>query len=148
MAVCTFFGHRQCPPEIEPRLRRLLTELVAEQAVDRFYVGNQGGFDGMVYRALKQLKQQFPGVDYAVVLAYMPGKPDPAPAYAPEETLYPDGLETVPPRFAIDHRNRWMLKQSDIAVCYITHGHGGAAQYYELARRWKKTVINLAGPLA
>lgn len=146
MAVCTFFGHRQCPAEIEADLNRAIRKLITEYGVLQFYVGHHGGFDGMAYRTLKALKQEFPRLDYAVVLAYMPGKQDRALPYAPEETLYPDGLETAPLRFAIDHRNRWMLKHSDYVISYITHGHGGAAQYYELAHRWKKTVFNLAKP--
>ena len=40
-------------------------------------------------------------------------------------------------------RNKWMLKQSDYVVTYITHSWGGAAQFAEIAARQKKTVINL-----
>lgn len=48
MAVCTFFGHRDCPDSLRPRLRKILVELIEQRRVDLFYVGNQGGFDQMV----------------------------------------------------------------------------------------------------
>ena len=30
-----------------------------------------------------------------------------------ENTLLPEGIENVPPRFAISWRNKWMLERSD-----------------------------------
>lgn len=60
------------------------------------------------------------------------------------DTMLPEGLETVHPRYAISRRNGWMLKQADFVVTYITHTWGGAAQYAEKAKRAGKTVINLA----
>ena len=57
-------------------------------------------------------------------------------------TVYPEGIETVPKRFAISWRNKWMLKESDYVVTYITHTWRGAAQFAESAKR-QKNVINL-----
>ena len=59
------------------------------------------------------------------------------------DTMLPEGTETVHPRFAISWRNKWMIKQSDYVVTYITHSWGGAVQFAEMAERQKKTVINL-----
>ena len=58
-------------------------------------------------------------------------------------TMLPEGIESVHPRYAISWRNNWMLRQSDYVVTYITHSWGGAAQFAEKANRQKKTVINL-----
>ena len=57
--------------------------------------------------------------------------------------MLPEGIEAVPPRFAIVWRNKWMLRQSDYVVTYVTHSWGGAAQFASLAERQKKTVIHL-----
>ena len=61
-------------------------------------------------------------------------------------TIYPEGLETVPKRFAISWRNKWMIQESDVVVTYITHSWGGAAQFADLAKRKKKRVINIKIP--
>ena len=74
MAVCTFFGHRDCPETIKPKLREVLVDLIANHNVNMFYVGHQGQFDAYVHSELKKLKQEYPQINYAVVLAYMPGK--------------------------------------------------------------------------
>ena len=142
MSACTFFGHRDCLESIKPKLREVLMELIELRFVDVFYVGNQGAFDRMVRSVLRELTEDYPHIRYAVVLERLPTKREDQ-----ADTMFPEGLETVPPRFAIDRRNRWMVEQSAYVVCYITHDWGGAARYAELARRQKKTVIDLAEPL-
>ena len=144
MSVCTFFGHRDCPAAVRLLLRETIIDLIETHSVDMFYVGNQGAFDHIVRSVLRELQSTYPHIRYAVVLAYMPGKRD---AHYPEDdsdTMLPEGIETVPRRFAISWRNRWMLRQSDCVVTYITHSWGGAAQFAELANRQGKHVFNLA----
>ena len=148
METCTFFGHRDCPETIRPRLREVLEDLIINHEdliinhnVDMFYVGHQGQFDDYVHSELKKLKQEYPQINYAVVLAYMPGKKSEYDDYS--DTMLPEGIESVHPHYAISWRNNWMLKQSDYVVTYITCTWGGAAQYADKARRQKKNVINL-----
>ena len=57
MAACTFFGHRDCPETIKPKLREVLVDLITNHGVDMFYVGHQGQFDAYVHSELKRLKQ-------------------------------------------------------------------------------------------
>lgn len=142
---CTFFGHRQCPVSVRPALKRCLEDLIVHYDVTMFYVGNQGAFDSIVRSVLRELAEQYANITYAVVLAYLPPerKDDLARFEDYSDTMYPEGIETVPKRFAIDWRNRWLLKQADYVVTYITHSWGGAAQYAELAAKKRKIVINL-----
>ena len=141
MAACTFFGHRDCPETIKPKLRSTIIDLIENHNVDMFYVGNQGQFDAMVRSALKKLKQEYPHIDYAVVLAYMPRKPSEYEDYS--DTIFPEGLETVHPRYAISHRNTWMLTHSDYVITYIAHPWGGATQFAKKASALNKSVFNL-----
>ena len=141
MKACTFFGHRDCPQSIQTKLREVLVDLIANHDVDTFYVGNHGQFDATVRRSLKELKKEYPKISYAVILAYMPGKPKDYEDYY--ETMLPEGIETVHPRYAISWRNNWMLNQSDYVVVYITHSWGGAAKFAKNAGTLKKIVISL-----
>ena len=72
--TCTLFGHRECPDSIKPQLKEILIDLITNHNVDMFYVGNQGRFDSIVRGVLRELKVEYPQINYAVVLAYMPGK--------------------------------------------------------------------------
>lgn len=141
--VCCFFGHKDIPSGLTERLLPVLAGLIAE-GVDSFLVGNQGGFDSTVLHTLRLLKEKHPYITYNVVLAYMPGAREEWSAYEPMETFYPEGLESVHPRYAISWRNKWMIQESDVVVTYITHSWGGAAQFAELAERKHKRVINIA----
>ena len=141
MATCTFFGHRECLETIKTKLRDTLIDLIENYAVEMFYVGNQGHFDYYVRCMLRDLMQKYPHIQYAVVLAYMPGKQNEYDDYS--DTMLPEGIESVHPHYAISWRNNWMLRQSEYVVTYITHSWGGAYQYAKKAKRQKKIVINL-----
>lgn len=138
--VCTFFGHKDTSNEIEPTLRSTLIDLIENKNVNVFYVGNNGNFDNMVRRQLEDLSKTYP-ITYSVVLAYLPTEKNKYDNLT--NTIYPEGLETVPKRFAISWRNKWMIQQSDVVVTYVTHNFGGAWQFKEMAERAGKEVINL-----
>ena len=142
MSTCTFFGHRDCPEAIKPKLKAVLIDLIENRSVNLFYVGRQGAFDSVVRSVLRELSQKYPHIDYAVVLERLPGKQDAADD--PFRTILPEGMEQIHPRFAIDRRNAWMVRQSTFVVAYVTHAWGGAAKFMQMAIRQKKTVINLA----
>ena len=139
--ICTFFGHRDTPPEIQPLLREVLLDLIEHQGVKQFYVGNQGNFDAMALRLLKESEKPY-FITYDVVLAYLPKKTD--PFFEVYYTILPEGIETVPPRFAIEYRNKWMIEHSDIVVTYVNRSFGGAAKFKKLAEKKNKTIIELS----
>ena len=143
--VCCFFGHHDAPPTIKTNLLECIKTIIENGDADSFLVGNHGSFDGMVLAALRETKVAYPHITYNVVLAYMPAEKEEYSYIDPMETVYPEGLESVPKRFAISWRNDWMLKQSDIVVCYVRHSFGGSGKFVEKAIRQKKRVINLAG---
>lgn len=143
MLTCTFFGHKDTPKEIEPTLRSTLIDLIENKNVSKFYVGNQGNFDSMVKRCLMELKE-FYSIDYAVVLAYLPVKKHDFREESVTNTILPENIETVPPKFAILHRNKRMIERADYVVTYVRLTVGGAAKFKELAEKKKKIVLNLA----
>lgn len=141
--VCCFFGHRDAPDTIRGELENAIRQLLSECPDAEFLVGNQGHFDGIVLSALRKCREEFPSMTYHVVLAYMPGAKEEYPQYHEGETLYPEGLEHSPRRFAIARRNDWMLKESNIVVAYVRFYGGGAGQFVRKAERQKKRIINL-----
>lgn len=134
MPSCTFFGHRDCPDSIRPKLRSVLINLIENQQADTFYVGRQGSFDALVYATLRELAAEYPHIRYAAVLERLSGKNTDDFT----ETLFPGAMENVPPRFAIDRRNNWMLQQADFVVVYVTHTWGGAAKFAGKAEKQGK----------
>ena len=139
--ICCFFGHREVMHNIRPKLTAIIEKLITEENVTEFYVGNQGQFDSMVYSVLKELKAKYPQIRYTVVLAYMPDEHI-KEVYG-ENTLFPDGMESVPKKFAISKRNDWMIQQSRFAVCYVHKITGGAAKFREKAEKKELRIIEV-----
>lgn len=136
---CAFFGHRDAPLEIREKLKKTIISLIEERDVTEFYVGNNGNFDRMALSVLKELSGMYPQINYYVVYAYFPEKG----GEDFEHTIYPEGIETVPKRFAIDYRNRWIVGRADIVVAYVKNSYGGAAKFVDMAERQGRDVINL-----
>lgn len=140
MAACTFFGHRDSPSGVKTSLYGTIEQLICNQCVDTFYVGTQGNFDRMLYAALVELRQRYSYIKVYRILAYMPKQGDADTA----DTIVPEGIEKVHPRYAIVHRNNWMIDRSDYVICYVTHPTGGAYQAVERAKRKGKTIIAIS----
>ena len=138
--ICTFFGHRDTPPEIQASLREVILHLIETQGVHQFFVGNQGSFDAMACSLLSGFEQTH-GIKYETVLAYFPKK-ESIPSAA-DHIILPEGIETVPPRFAIEYRNKWMIDRSDIVITYVCRSFGGAAKFKSLAIRKKKNCYRI-----
>lgn len=136
---CAFFGHRDAPSELRGKLRETVVKLIEERGVTEFYMGNNGDFDRMALSVLKELSEVYPQIDYYVVYAYLPEKG----GEVFEHTIYPEGIETVPKRFAIDYRNKWIVGQVDIVVAYVKNSYGGAAKFVDLAERKGLDIIDL-----
>lgn len=139
----TFFGHKDTPLEIRVKLKEILADLIENQGAKHFYVGNQGSFDRISLLVLNELKEEYPFIEYHIVLAYLSDKTN----ETWESTLFPEGVENVPQRFAINYRNKWMIEQADTVVCYIKRSFGGAARFVEIAEKKGKTIINLSNKL-
>ncbi len=135
--TCTFFGHRDTPDKVEAQLKAVLVELIENEKADLFLVGNNGRFDAMVYRLLRTLSEQYK-IKYYVVSAYINEKNH----Y--ENLIVADGCETVPPRFAILYRNKWMLRRADTVITFVEHPSSGAGKLKALAEKQGKRVINIS----
>jgi len=139
MKCCTFFGHREIYQPIDKELKEIIINLIEKENVTHFYVGNQGNFDAIVFKILKEIKLTYPTISYNVILAYIPKSPT---DYDSTDIL-PEGIENIHPRFAISWRNKWMINNSDYVVTFVTHPWGGASKFKTLAEKQGKKVINL-----
>ena len=141
--TCCFLGHKETPSSVYEKLEEAVEKVIVEDGVSSLLVGNQGQFDSMALSALRKIKLKYPHITFNVVLAYMPAEKEMWSPYEYGETMLPGGIESVHPRYAVSWRNKWMVNESDMVICYITHGWGGAAKYVELAEKKGKRVTNL-----
>lgn len=134
----TFCGHSEVYEEKAVRewLRPAITDAVNNGA-NLFLLGGYGMFDRIAAGVVWKLKADYPHIQSILVLAYLNQKVD-AASY--DRTTYPP-LESIPRRYAILHRNRWLVDNSDLVIAYVTHGWGGAATTLRYAARKKKQIV-------
>lgn len=142
MASCAFFGNRDFTGNIKDLLKDTVRDLILNHDVDTFYVGHHGNFDRSVIAFLKELKQEYPRINYLVMLSHLP-----CPAWLAEEpTVFPEGLENVPPKYAILHRNDLMLEKADYVILYKRYSTGGTARMERKAEAKGRVLIHLDIP--
>lgn len=134
-----FCGHAQISQseKIEKWLYDVTQKLI-EQGATTFYLGGYGAFDSLAASVLREQKKRYSQIELVLVLAYLNTGRDTS-GY--DSTVYPP-LETVPRRFAISHRNRWMVESADVVVAYVLHDWGGAATTLGCAKQKKKQIIS------
>mgnify|MGYP003316128498 CR=1 FL=1 len=139
--VCAFFGHRDIWMDYSKPLEELVRKVVAEGVSD-FWLGGYGAFDSCAAGVLKRLKKELPHIRIFLILAYLPEKKDLLSAVY-DGTIFPEGMEVGPRRFAITKRNIWIAKNCDILITYLDREYGGAYSAYKVARKQGKMIYNL-----
>ena len=136
--IITFCGHDNVSDiqKVREWLCNVLDRFIREENVV-CYLGGYGGFDRLAASVVRQKQKANPTIRAVLVIPYLNGKYDESDY---DDTLFPP-LESVPPRYAIVKRNKWMVSQADVVVAYVTHGWGGAAKTLEYARLKGKKVV-------
>jgi len=148
---CFFIGHRDATETVIPLLFETIEKHITEYGVSVFYVGHYGAFDGMVARALVEMKKRYPHISAHLVLAYHPAvrKID-VPAGLDGSVLW-EGQEKSPPRHAIVNLNKRMVREVDYLIAFswkITDGSHNLLDYAMIKEKKGRLIItNLADKL-
>lgn len=141
---CVFIGHRETNDGVLPELEKCVERLICEEGVLYFYVGCYGGFDRLAATAVKNLKGKYPAVCLFMVLPYHPAERTVELSPGFDGSYYPEGMESVPRRYAIVRANRKMVEDCDWLVCYVRHGASNSRNLLEYAKkREEKGLIQI-----
>lgn len=141
---CFFIGHRDSPPEIYPQIVQSIETLIHKHQVLHFVVGGYGAFDRMVAKALIEQKKKIPGIILSYLTPYHPTNNSAKKPEGFDEIYYPDGMESVPARYAIVKANQKMIRQSKYLVIYAHYAGSNSKKILEYALcRAKKGLINI-----
>ncbi len=146
MSSCFFIGHRDAPASLLPSVRAAGEDLIRREGVTDFYVGSRGAFDRLAASAVLGLKRAYPEIRLYRVLAYLPMGRDEELTPGFSGGVYPEGLETVPRRYAILRANRAMADACPFLIAYAPRETGNARQVVEYARRRGRRVIEICDP--
>ena len=138
--TATFIGHKECYGVSSEQVREEIIKLI-ENGVTDFLSGGMGSFDWMCARIVFELKKNYPHIHNYLVIPYLTFTILEEKYF--DSIIYPEGFEKYHFKSAIPARNKYLVDNSAYAICYVTHGWGGAAQTFEKAVKKGLTVINL-----
>ena len=150
--VC-FTGHRKIPPEqqekVARQLRKTLIELV-DSGYRYFGAGGALGFDTIAAQTVLSLKSDFPQIRLILVLPCL-SQADNWSSHDKEiyvaiksqadKVVYTSREYT---RGCMHKRNRHLVDNSSVCICYLTEKTGGTAYTVEYAESKNLRVINTA----
>lgn len=142
MSSCFFIGHRDAPGSLLPAVRAAAEGLIRDEGVTDFYVGSRGSFDRLAAAAVRELRERWPEVRLFLVLAYLPAAGEALPEGF-TGSVFPEGLERVPRRYAILRANRVMVDSCEYLIAYAPHATGNARKVAEYARGKGRRVIEV-----
>ena len=145
--VIVFCGHSDYIENIQDEVE-ILNILESEVGTSpcELFLGGYGNFDAFAFRCAKKFKQKHFSAKLILVTPYLDRREKMRKTICVKEEfdsiVYPE-LEKVPPRYAISHRNKWMIEQADIVISFVSHQYGGAYTTYLHAIRKSKKIYNL-----
>lgn len=116
-------------------------EQCIEEGATYFISGGQGGFDRKCAYAIYKMKRQYPNIKNVLVIPYLDFKVFSKEIF--DEIIYPEGFEKYFYKAAILQRNQYMVKESQLAICYVEHKWGGAYTTYKFAQKCGLKIFNL-----
>lgn len=141
----TFAGHRVIDDarRVESDLYDVLSEIVREHEFTEFYVGDNGEFDILATSVIRRVRK-VQGEEKCALCLVLPYARADLIERQFDSVIIPPRLHGAHPKAAIGERNRWMVENCDLIICYVKR-KGGAERTMRYAEKSGKIeVVNLA----
>lgn len=129
------------------RLLHIVTDLIENKGVTRFYSGFRGDFDVFCSNLVYGLKDLYPQIRITMVLSYIPQAPKDGEYAFKLPKCFDDSIylleRKVPKRFAITETNKLIVDTVDVVVAGVLVHGGGAYAACEYARKRNKPVVSV-----
>ena len=151
--TCCFTGHREIPPErraeIVGRLERVIVSLY-QRDIQYYGAGGARGFDCLAAQTVLRLRESCPDMKLILVLPCLTQtrgwRPEDIAEYErikaqADKVVYTAQQYT---KGCMHKRNRHLVDNSSVCVCYLNRESGGTAYTVDYARKNGLEIINLA----
>ncbi len=151
--TCCFTGHRKIPFSeldcINQNLEATLIRLI-ENGITDFCAGGALGFDTLAAKQVLNLKEKYPHIQLILILPCI----SQSNSWNNEDKAVYEDIKSKSDKiiYTSEHyfrgcmqvRNRALVDNSSVAVCYLSESTGGTAYTVKYAEKKGLTVINLA----
>lgn len=151
--TCCFTGHRKIPPEqYECIVKRLKSEIIdlINQGVIYYGAGGALGFDTMAAQIVIELRKEYPQIKLILVL---PCRTQTRGWNGEDISVYEKILKECDKcvymseeysRDCMFKRNRHLVDNSGVCICYLTECSGGTEYTVKYAEKNNLKIINIA----
>lgn len=154
--TCCFTGHRHIPLQDQTCIALTLEKVIMglyQKGFRHFEAGGALGFDTLAAKTVLNLRKRWPDMKLILILpcvtqtrGWMPE------AIAEYERIKAQAnrvfyTSQAYSRGCMHKRNRRLVDDSNVCVCYLTQSKGGTAYTVEYARSKKLEIINVANYL-
>lgn len=159
--VCAFLGNdydfvwrrrREHKPnkQVQEKVREQIINLIENEDVSIFFVGEKGGYEEDAYDAVLDVKEQYPNIQIILVISkttdlHPVGKDDSHEIYRKrycDDWIYPDKCATGYKGLGIVYRNRFIAQNVDFIIGYNKY-KGRAYEFIKQAKSKGAQIIEL-----
>jgi uncharacterized phage-like protein YoqJ len=151
--TCCFTGHRRIPSdkigEIKTKLKHTLTEMI-ESGYLYFGVGGALGFDTLAALTILELKKDYPRIRLILVLPCV----NQTKGWKEKDVDVYEFIKSQCDKYVyvskeytsncMLKRNRHLVDNSSLCICYLTENTGGTAYTVRYAKQKGLRIINIA----
>ena len=151
--TCCFSGHREIDWTKKADLQRRLSDVIDElydEGIYYFGCGGARGFDLLAAAAVIDAKKVHSGIRLILVMPYK----NQTVRYTPAEKAEHERLRQAADKVVclqeeysegcLHRRNRHLVDESSVCVCYLSKSAGGTLYTVDYARQQGLKIINLA----
>ena len=143
----SLFGHREMDDlrQLDDQLSPIIKEIIRIKPYVTLLIGRNGDFDIYAATVVKRVQKAM-GKENNELICVLPYSQKDIEYYEKyyDSVIIPECIGRTHPKGAITKRNRWMVEQADLFLCYIERKNGGAYTALQYAKKLKKSIINLA----
>ena len=144
--IC-LFGHRDLSNYkiVEEGLGKIIKDLIRKNVYPEILIGRDGEFDIFSASVIKSIKRAL-GNETCELNLILPYKRRDIEFYEKyyDNVTIPSRIEKKHPKCAIKERNKVMIEESDLVICYVEKSTGGAYNALKYANELGKKTLNLA----
>ena len=141
------FGHRDFSAHnvVERKLYPILCELVKTKPFIEVLLGRNGEFDIFAASLFKRVQNAL-GKENSAITLVLPYKHKDIQYFEEyyDSIVIPEFLANSHPKGAILKRNKFIVEQCDLLICFVERRTGGAYSAMKYAQSLGKKVINIA----
>lgn len=152
--TCCFTGHRELPTgwtrwRFNVKLEKAIVKQI-KNGIQFFGAGGALGFDTIAAQAVLRLKKKYPDIKLILVLPCR----DQASKWLAEDVEEYERIKAQADKIVytsqeytsgcMHKRNRHMVDNSSVCICYLTRKDGGTAYTVSYAKKRGVEVINIA----